>query len=369
MTDRQPPRTILITGVSGQWGRRVARRLLCQPGLRVLGLDQRPPEDPEAGLDFIKADTRNPLLTDLLRVEQVDCVVHLAFRERQQRTEEDFESNVMGAMYLVGACADAGVQQVVIKSTTAVYGALPDNPMYVPETWPRKARSDYAWVRDALEIERFVEEFGAEYPDLRIAVLRFANIVDPDAVTPFTRLLSLPVMPTLLGFDPLLQLVDGEDVVAALTHAALTGYSGPVNVAAEGVVPLCKIAGMVGRPELPLCHLGVYWGQDLAAALHVGRRLLAWFPLEPDYLRFPWTADVTRMAQELDFAPVYSATAALQRYAAARRTQPFRRSPEMERFAGDHLQRVIRERQGRATAGQGATSPGNDEAGDDGRDG
>lgn len=368
MTDLQPPRTILVTGVSGQWGRRVARRLLSQPGVRVLGLDRRPPEEPEAGLDFIKADTRNPLLTELLRVEQVDCVVHLAFRERQQRTEDNFESNVLGTMQLVGACADAGVRQIVIKSTTAVYGALPDNPMYLPETWPRKARSGYAWVRDALEIERFVEEFGAEYPELRIAVLRFANIVDPDAVTPFTRLLSLPVIPTLLGFDPLLQVIDGEDVVGALVHAALTGFHGPVNVAAKGVVPLCQVAGIVGRPELPLCHLGVYWGQDLAAALHVGGRLLAWFPIEPDYLRFPWTADVARMTQELGFAPAHNAKAALQRYVAARRTRPFRRSAEMERFAGDRLEWVIRERQGQA-AERDATSPVNDEAGDDGRNG
>ena len=83
-------RTVVVTGVSGYWGRRVARQLLAEPNLRVLGIDARPPQQTERGLDFIKADIRNPLLSDLLRVEGVDTVVHLAWRERQWRPEEDF---------------------------------------------------------------------------------------------------------------------------------------------------------------------------------------------------------------------------------------------------------------------------------------
>ena len=43
-----------------------------------------------------------------------------------------------------------------------------------------------------------------------------------------TRLLRLPVIPSLLGFDPLLQVIDFEDAVAALVHSVLTRAGVPI---------------------------------------------------------------------------------------------------------------------------------------------
>ena len=204
-------RTVVVTGVSGYWGRRVARQLLAEPDLRVLGIDVRPPEQAERGLDFIKADIRNPLLADLLRVESVDTVVHLAWRERQWRREEDFESNVLGSMQLIGAAVDAGVRQIVLRSTMAVYGASAENAIALPEDSPLRASSRYATVRDALDLEVSLKEFVADYPELRLALLRFPSIVGPDVDTPLTRWMQRPVLPELLGFDPMLQVIDIDD--------------------------------------------------------------------------------------------------------------------------------------------------------------
>lgn len=334
----------MITGVAGQWGRLLTRRLLAQPGIRLLGIDRRAPDWLEPGLDFIKADVRNPLLPDLLRAEQVDTVVHLAFRERQWRREYDFESNVLGAMYLIGACAAAGVTHVVLKSTMAVYGARPENPMYVAESWPCNAQSSYAYVSDAVEIERFVEEFSAEYPEMRLAVLRFANIVGAEVTTPFTRLLHLPVLPSLLGFDPLLQVIDVEDVVEALAQAALSDAHGPFNIAAPGVVTLCQVAGMLGRPLLPLLHWPVYWGWNAAVSWRVGRRTLRWFPLEPSYLRFPCIGDLTRMTEVLGFNPQRNARQTIEHFVQAQRLQKFHAANEAGQYAADRLDQTLRMR-------------------------
>lgn len=336
--------TIVITGVSGYWGRRVAQQLLAMPNVRVLGVDRRVPAQPLDGLDFVKADIRNPLLVELLRAEQVDTLVHLAWRERQWRREEDFESNVLGAMQLLGACVDAGVRQVVWRSTTAVYGAQAHNPLYLPETTPLSARSASAAIRDALEVERFIAGLAADYPELRVAVLRLANVIGLDVESPFTRLLRLPVLPDLLGFDPLLQVIDADDAVAALTHAALRPVNGPVNVAAEGIISFCQLAGKLGRPTLPMVHLLVYWGWPLLAGLPAGRDLLRWFPLEPDYLRFPWVGDLARMHNELGFAPQWSASQAVQRYVEGRRMQRYQPPAEAQPYAADQLDRVLAQR-------------------------
>ena len=347
-----PQRVIAVTGVSGRWGRAVAEALLAQPALHVLGIDARPPQRRINGLDFIKADIRNPLLVDLLRAEQVDTVVHLAWRERQQRREADFESNVLGTMQFLGACVEAGVDQIVLRSSTAVYGARPENPVYLDESFPVAARSSYASVRDMVEVERFLAEFAAEFPELRLAVLRFANVVGADADSPFTRLLRLPVIPSLLGFDPLLQLIDFDDAVRALVHTVLTRAGGVVNVAADEVVSLCQAAGMAGKPVLPILHLAVYWTLPAAGMTPVTRRARRYWPLEPDYLRYPWTAGTERMRADLGFEPMWTARQALQRFVEAQRIAPYTASSEKQAFADDDLDVIIEDRRRSQPTGQ-----------------
>jgi UDP-glucose 4-epimerase len=336
--------TIVITGVSGYWGRRVAQQLLATPDVRVLGVDRRPPAQSLDGLDFVKADIRNPLLVELLRVEQVDTLLHLAWRERQWRREEDFESNVLGTMQLLGACVDAGVRQVIWRSTTAVYGARPDNPLYMPEEMQLAVRAAYAHVQDALEVERFISGFAAEYPETSFAVLRLANVLGVDVDSPLTRLLRLPVWPDLLGFDPLLQVIDADDAVDALVHAARSQIAGPINVAATGIVSFCQLAGQLGRPVLPILHWLVYWGWPMMTSVPAGRDLLRWFPLEPDYLRYPWIADLTRMGGDLGFAPRWNAMQAVQRYLEGMRVQRYQPSASAQPYAADQLDSVIAQR-------------------------
>lgn len=336
--------TIVITGVSGFWGRGVAQRLLSIPDLHVIGLDQRPPAAELDGLDFIKADIRNPLLVELFRAEQVNTVVHLAWREQGRRREDDFESNVLGAMQLLGACADAGVQQFVWRSTTAVYGASAENPLYMPEETPLATHADSAFIQDALEVERFIASFAADYPAMRFATLRLANVIGADVDSPLNRLLRLPVWPDLLGFDPLFQVIDAEDAVAALAQAAMQPLAGPVNVAADGVVSLDQLAGKLGRPTLPILHLLVYWSRPLAASLPVSRQWLRWFPLEPDYLRYPWIGDLTRMSAEFGFIPRWSAAQAVQRMAETLRMRKYQPAAAKQPFAADHLDDVLARR-------------------------
>lgn len=334
---------VAVTGVSGRWGRAVVQALQAHD-LRLLGIDVRPPQPAIPGLDFVKADVRNPWLVDLLRVEQVDTVVHLAWSERQRRSEATLENNVLGTMQLLGACVDAGVGQVVLRSTTAVYGARAENPLYLREDSPLAARSAYGGVRDAVEVEQALAEFADEFPELRLAVLRFANVLGADADSPFTRLLRLPVIPTLLGFDPSLQLIDFDDAVAALVHCVLTGATGAVNVAAGGVVSLCQAAGMAGRPVLPLLHLAVTWTFPVATTSHVAGRALRYWPLEPDYLRYPWLADTERMRRDLGFTPTWTARQTLERFVQAGRVARYAAPADERAHAADELGREVAER-------------------------
>lgn len=305
-------KTVVVTGAAGAWGTRVTAALQQQPNLRLVGIDVRPPAQPLPGVDYWQADIRDESMADFLREVHADTVVHLAFCERSRRKEAVFDSNVLGTMHLVGSCADAGVRKVVLRSSTMAYGAQANNPMYLPEHWPLHARSRHAYVRELIDVEKFVAEFRREYPDLIITVLRLANVVGPGVQSALNSLMRVAVVPSLLGFDPLLQVIHVDDAVAALAHAAATvDFDGVVNVAADGVLPLWQILGISGRPTVPVLHLLANPTIRVTQLVGLGR-LLAAVPFDPDYLRYPWVTDNRTMTHEFGFVPVHNAEQALR---------------------------------------------------------
>ncbi len=90
-------KTLALTGLFSPLGRRMAQ-LANQFGVRVLGIDVKPMTQPLPGVEFVEADIRNPLLPELFKSEKVDTILHCAFRWRQRRTEQVFDSNVLGTM-------------------------------------------------------------------------------------------------------------------------------------------------------------------------------------------------------------------------------------------------------------------------------
>ena len=318
MADKQ---IVLVTGVAKYWGFRVAAGLAIEPGYHVIGLDLERPADGIRGLDFVQADIRNPLLPELLASEGVDTVCHLAFMETTRPSEVAFGANVMGTAKLLGACAKARVRKVVVKSSTAVYGARPGNSAFLTEDHALRGSQRAGTIRDLVEIEKFCNGFRHREPDVLLTILRFASIVGPTVDTPMTRFLREPAAPTLLGFDPLMQLIHEHDVLTALIHAVANDVAGVFNVAAEDVLSLNRIRGLAGKLPISVFHPVAYWGSRLLgrAGFHAHR----YMPIELDYLRYPWVADLARMRQELDFAPHYTAEESVREFAERHRARTY----------------------------------------------
>jgi len=304
--------TFLITGVSGFWGSRLAARLVNKTDCHIIGLDVSHPVKEIPGLDFVQADIRNPLLVDLLKEEKVDTVCHLTFRDTTQPRQSAFDLNVLGTIKLLEACAEAGVGKVILKSSTAVYGAHPDNSAFLTEERPLRGSREYGYTRDMIEIETYCNGFRHQSPEVKLTILRFPNIIGPTVDSPIARFLKGRWTPGLLGFDPLMQLIHQDDVVEALVHASRHEASGVFNVAADDAMPLNKIRGMAGKPPISVLHPLAYWGVGLlgASGLGFGR----WVPIELDYIRYPWVADLTKMHDVLAFEPYFTAEEALREF-------------------------------------------------------
>lgn len=308
---------VLVTGAAGYWGSRVARRLMEEPDYQVIGLDLEPPEEFEA-LDFIQADIRSPLMAELMESENISVLCHLQFRETSSRSESAFDLNVMGTMKLFGACVQAGVEKVVLRSSTAVYGAHPDNSALLTEDTPLRGSRKNGSIQDWLELESFGNGFRGQHPDVNVTTLRFPNIVGPTADTPMTRFLRLEPPVVLLGFDPMLQFIHEDDAVEALAFAVMNDTPGVFNVAAEGPMPLSRVLTLARKLPLPVLHPLAYWGLDVLKGSLLRPSRFA--PIEWDYLRYPWVADIARMREEMGFVPQYMSDELLREFAGPRRS-------------------------------------------------
>jgi UDP-glucose 4-epimerase len=292
-------RVIVITGIRGYWGKRLARRLLDNDDLHLIGLDTEP--EKIEGINFIQADLGNPLLANLLAAESVDTVCHLDFMPARRPTPAAFNHNVVGTIKLLGACARAGVSQVIIKSSSAAYGARPENPAFLSEDYPLGGSMRLGAIRDLIEIETFCQNFVRQAPDVHVTVLRFAHIIGPTVDSPMAQFLKDQFAPVLLGFDPMMQLIHEDDVLDAFAHAILNGRPGIYNIAAGDLLPLWRLTALAGKVSLPIFHPLAY------AAFRQGRHM----PVYPDYLRYPCVVDTTAMANRLDFRPQFSAYEAI----------------------------------------------------------
>ncbi len=244
---------VLVTGVSRDLGRRCARTLAATPGIaRVIGVDVVPPRGDIGDVSFVRADIRNPVIAKVIAKEDVDTVVHMSVISTPgsaggRHTMK--ELNVIGTMQLLAAAQQApGLRHLVVKSTSTVYGASNRDPaMFTEDMEPRHLpRSGYA--KDAAEVEGYVRGFSRRRPDVRVTLLRCANVIGPHVQSPITSYFRLPVVPTVLGFDPRLQFLHQDDLLAVLQHAALDGASGVFNVAGDGVLMLSQAIRRLSGP-------------------------------------------------------------------------------------------------------------------------
>ncbi len=305
-------KTLVVTGLFSPLGRSVAQ-WAADAGVRVLGLDAAPMARPIAGVEFVQTDSHNPLFARLLKAESVDAIFHGAVRWRVRRTQALFEHNVEGTARLLQAAADAGVARVTIPSSAFVYGAHPHNPPFMREEQDFAGRPHYAYVRDLRDIETFIAGFRQRHPQMLITMLRFANILGRGYRSPLARYLSQPVRPTLAGYNPLLQIIDFDDALRALTRALQESNAGVYNVAASPPLPLSRILALTPGASIAIPRSAAYAGRKLGGMITKKSKEL--LPIHWDYLRYSWTISTTKIEEDWRFTPEYNAESVLRRFA------------------------------------------------------
>jgi UDP-glucose 4-epimerase len=122
-----------------------------------------------------------------------------------------------------------------------------------------------------------------------------------------TDYLSLPAIPTALGYDPRLQLVHEDDATEAFVRATHAAPRGIYNVAGRGVVFLSKAIRMLGKVPLRMPYPAAAAGGSILRRLGV----VDFPPDQLQFLIYGRVVDSRRAQEEFGFRARYTTEQAI----------------------------------------------------------
>ncbi len=292
---------VLITGIASPLGRLLARRLA--ESWTVCGADVRPWPARPREISMHVADLRKREFEEAMRAERPHAVVHLGVRREMRgdaRARHDL--NVRGTKALLDHCAAFGVAQLVVISTSTVYGAAAENPLYMREDEPLSASRSYPEIRDRVEVDAIASAFVWRVPAVRTAVLRPVHVLGPHSTGMLADYLRRMRPPTVLGYDPLMQAMHEGDWAEAIALTLTREVQGVFNVTGPGQLPLRTAIAEVHRQPLALPEFAMRpW---IRASFAAG--LVPWPEGAIDYLKFPVTISGEAFVQATGWKPLFS---------------------------------------------------------------
>jgi UDP-glucose 4-epimerase len=254
-------RRVLITGLASFWGGLVAKALEADDTVEVIvGLDTVEPTVELERTEYVRTDESYSILSRIVAATKVDTIVHtfLIVDSTMVGARQMHEINVIGTMNLFAAAGAPGstVRDIVVKSSSYVYGTDRQDPVWFSESTPRTRPAHNPVERSLESVEGYVRDFAIDNPHVTVTLLRFSNVLGTDIVTPLSRALELPLVPSIFGFDPRFQFVHEEDVVRSVHFALGTKLPGIYNVAGDGLLPWSEVARLCGKRTLPMPPVG-----------------------------------------------------------------------------------------------------------------
>ena len=213
-------RRILVTGLSTYWGGRLAQALERNPDVEaIVGVDSEDPTRELERTEFVRVSNQHALIRRIVQAAEIDTVVDTrlvvdsaddgaAARAREQR-DRARSTSWRPARGRTRRCASSSSRA---PPTTTARGR--DDPAFFTEDMRRDHAPRTPLKRDIVEAETAVADFRDKHPDVtvtRAALLQRARA--RTSTTSHARLLALPAVPMIAGFDPRYQFIHADDVV------------------------------------------------------------------------------------------------------------------------------------------------------------
>jgi UDP-glucose 4-epimerase len=296
---------VVVTGICGRLGRRLAR--LLHRERKVIGIDRRAFPGRPRDIEHFELDLGKHRARELFRRSDIAAVVHLGvLHDPRTKPEEHHTWNVLAFQHVLEFVEQFQIPKLVLLSTANVYGPRPDNPQFLTESAPLLASGAFSDIRHLIELDMLTQSFFWKKPEIETVILRPSHILGTVRNAP-SNYLRLKLVPTLLGFDPMVQFVHQDDVAQAIRLALEPNVRGTFNLAGPSPLPLSQVLSLLERTTFAVPHGVARFGIDRMWRWH-----LTSFPApDLDFIRYVCMVDDTRARELMGYRPRHGLMATL----------------------------------------------------------
>jgi UDP-glucose 4-epimerase len=309
---------VVVVGATGNIGTSVLRSLEKEERVEsVLGLARRLPGLTMPKVEWASADVVTDDLVPQLR--GADVVVLLAWIIQPSRDlNKQWMVNVEGSTRVARAAKEAGVPALLYASSVGAYSPGPKDRR-VDESWPTGGTPTSYYARHKAEVERRLDRFEREAPDVRVVRMRPGLVFKKEAAEGIRRLFAGPFLPSPLVRTDLInavpdipnlrgQIIHSYDVGEAFRLAIVNDEArGAFNLAAEPVLDPAEIGRILDARPVPVSAQVARAGARLSWQLRIQPVSEGWLDMA---MSVP-VMDTGRARRELGWTPQRSADEAL----------------------------------------------------------
>jgi nucleoside-diphosphate-sugar epimerase len=313
---------IVVTGATGNVGTSLVRLLSEDPKVgSVRGLARRLPDWEAPKTEWSAVDLASDQSDLVKEFEGSHAVVHLAWAfQPTHDPAATWRTNVLGSMKVFDAVATAGVPTLVHASSVGAYSPGSKDHA-VDESWPTHGWPDAAYCREKAYLERALDTFERDNPDVRVVRMRPAFLFKRESASEQRRIFGgrflpgqlarpdlLPFLPDIPGLR--VQALHTDDAAKAYQLALRINVNGAFNLAGEPPVDAELLGEMLGARPVRLPRPAARSAIAAAWGLHL-------LPASPHLfdavLRLP-LMDCTRARTELGWHPDHTAPEVLEEF-------------------------------------------------------
>jgi nucleoside-diphosphate-sugar epimerase len=313
---------VVVTGATGNVGTSVVRLLTEDPEVAsVRGLARRIPQWSPPKTEWTAVDLASEQAGLAGKFQGADAVIHLAWAfQPTHDPATTWRTNVLGSIRVFEAVAEAGVPVLVHASSVGAYSPGPKDHA-VDESWPTHGWPDAAYTREKAYLERALDIFERDHPDIRVVRMRPAFLFKAESASeqrrifggrflpgPLARPELLPFLPDVPGLR--VQALHTDDGARAYRLALRHEVRGAFNLAAEPPLDAAVLSDLLGTRPVRLPRTAARSAIAAAWGLHL-------LPASPHLfdavLRLP-LLDCTRARTELGWQPQRTATEVIQEF-------------------------------------------------------